>query len=338
MKITKHLPYYIDTIFYVVMLPLIVLLVPTQRWYQSSPLFVLLLILYFYGVYFLNKKWCIPAFVDKRNRRKTMLLIGVMILTTYLITQFLPYLFNDSGEVAENIRVSKRFEVRTRYIWLIFFIVMGFAYTVGLLTELFNQIVIGRELEVEKDKAELTLCKSQVNPQFLFNTSKVIQSLLSQKSTDVEEVFVKFSDVLKYMYSKAGHDLVDIGGEVACIEDYLDLQRLQVGDNIAIDFATDIRSTQVQIPPFALYTFVENTIKHGVSQCEKSKIIVSIIEQEGVITLQTENKIFKRERSLAKGNSIANIRKRLNFHYPQAHSLLIENDGKHHKVTLSLNV
>mgnify|MGYP000603399381 CR=1 FL=1 len=92
----------------------------------------------------------------------------------------------------------------------------------------FRQILSKQEIEAEKNKAELALYKAQINPHFLFNTLNALYGLVLTKSDKTESAFIKFSNILKYMYAQTTSDLISISNEVEYIRQYVDLQSLRL--------------------------------------------------------------------------------------------------------------
>ena len=68
---------YIDLAFCLVLLPLMVIMLPVERWYHHSPMFVFALVSSLYGVYFLNRFLTVPLLFKGGKRR--MLAAGGLI-------------------------------------------------------------------------------------------------------------------------------------------------------------------------------------------------------------------------------------------------------------------
>ena len=77
-----------------------------------------------------------------------------------------------------------------------------------------------QEIEAEKNKAELAMYKAQINPHFLFNTLNTLYGLVITKSDLTESAFVKFSNILKYMYDNTSVEKININNEIEYIRQY----------------------------------------------------------------------------------------------------------------------
>lgn len=63
----KKLPFYIDLIFCLVLLPAMMTLLPIERWLINNSLFVYLLVSWLYIVYILNRRFIMPFMFAGKN-------------------------------------------------------------------------------------------------------------------------------------------------------------------------------------------------------------------------------------------------------------------------------
>ena len=49
-----------DIVFCIIMLPMMILVFPVERWFYDYPLFVFVFLIWLYAVYFVNRKLTIP--------------------------------------------------------------------------------------------------------------------------------------------------------------------------------------------------------------------------------------------------------------------------------------
>lgn len=64
----KKLPFYIDLIFCLVLLPAMMTLLPIERWLINNSLFVYLLVSWLYIVYILNRRFIMPFMFAGKKR------------------------------------------------------------------------------------------------------------------------------------------------------------------------------------------------------------------------------------------------------------------------------
>ena len=165
-------------------------------------------------------------------------------------------------------------------------------------------------------------------PHFLFNTLNTLYALVLSGSEKAESAFVKFSGILRYMYSQSGSELIPAERELNYIRQYVDLQELRLNRHTRVDLTLEAASGQTLIPSMILITFVENAFKYGTSSDTDCVVRICIRVDEGNLHLQTENAVMRRRDDGASGIGIANCRQRLELLYPGRYELQTgERDG-----------
>ncbi len=196
-----------------------------------------------------------------------------------------------------------------------------------------------RALQAETDKAnaELSFLKSQVNPHFLFNTLNNIYSLAVTNNENTAPSIMKLSNIMRYLTDEAGENYVSLDSEIACIRDYIDLQKMRLGKNTKVDFSVSGNTVDKKIPPLILMTFIENVFKYGVSNHEASDIIIKLAADDHNMTFFCQNKLFDSKRSIERtGIGIFNAQQRLKHLYPDKHFLDISKKNGLFTVQLTL--
>lgn len=85
----KKLPFYIDLVFCLVLLPAMITLLPIERWLVNDSLFVYLLVSWLYIVYILNRRLTMPLlFIGNRRFLVALVLILLTLAGTYFITRY----------------------------------------------------------------------------------------------------------------------------------------------------------------------------------------------------------------------------------------------------------
>lgn len=318
---------YIDLLFCLVIMPLVIKLLPVDRWIVNNMAFLVTLVAYVYVLYFVYRRACLPKLFMQKKYLRILLLLAVLIVVTELLTHFpMP-----AERITDDVRqMEARMHIRTQTIWFFFLMVTGFSLAIELTFELFRQILSRQEVEAEKDKAELALYKAQINPHFLFNTLNTLYALVLSRSDKTESAFVKFSGILRYMYSQSGSELIPAERELDYIHQYVDLQQLRLNRHTQVELVLDVTDRQVLIPPMILITFVENAFKYGTSSDTDCIIRIHIRVDENNLRLETENAVMRRREGESQGIGIANCRKRLELLYPGRYDLQTgEADGRY---------
>ncbi len=182
----------------------------------------------------------------------------------------------------------------------------------------------------ENLKTELSFLRSQVSPHFLFNVLNNVTSLARKKSDELEPTIIKLSSLMRYMLYEANEEKVLLKTEVEYLNSYIELQRQRFGDKVTIDVQLEnLEQPEARIEPMLLIPFVENAFKHGVGFIKEPRINISLAAEEGELVFTVNNKCNKDEAELkdtASGIGLANVSRRLNLLYGEAHVLDIRKE------------
>lgn len=326
---------YIDLLFCLVIIPLVIMLLPVDRWIVTNTAFLFTLVVYVYALYFVYRCACLP----KLFMQKKYLRIVILLVVLVAVTECLTYFPMPTERLTDDSRpMEARLHIRTQTIWFFFLMVTGFSLAIELTFELFRQILSRQEIEAEKNKAELALYKAQINPHFLFNTLNTLYALVLSGSDKTESAFVKFSGILRYMYSQSGSELIPAERELDYIRQYVDLQKLRLNRHTQVNLAIDMADKQVLIPPMILITFVENVFKYGTSSDTDCTVYIHICVDEDRLLLETENAVMRRREDGNQGIGIVNCRKRLELLYPGRYELRVGESDNQYKTYLTIRL
>jgi sensor histidine kinase YesM len=127
-----------------------------------------------------------------------------------------------------------------------------------------------RELEVERahrlaTDARLASLESRLHPHFLFNALAAIAGQVREAPDRAERLLVEFADLLRASLDAAKRHTVPLGDEIAVVQSYLEIEHARLGERLRtkIDVPEDLRAWPV--PPLALHTLVQNSVKHVVA-------------------------------------------------------------------------
>ena len=196
-----------------------------------------------------------------------------------------------------------------------------------------------RALQAERDKtnAELSFLKAQINPHFLFNTLNNIYSLSILKSEQTPNAILKLSHILHYITDDVQNDFVPLQSEVDCVKNYIELQQLRLTDKVDVRLNVSGELAGKKIAPLLFMTFIENAFKYGISSHEHCTIEIGITARDQDIAFTCRNRILVKEATEERtGIGIRNAKKRLDYLYPDKHSLIIKTEEDHFIVHLEI--
>ena len=314
----KRIIRYIDLLFCLVIIPLIIMLLPVERWLvHSMPCFITL-ILYTYVLYFTYRSVHLTQLFLQRKFAIGLGIVCLLVALTVILTH-IPFQIDFTDATPEQKIVRQGLKRQT--FWFFFLIVSGFSVSIELAIELFKEMLAKQEIEARKDKAELALYKSQINPHFLFNTLNTLYALVLSQSEHTESAFMNFSNILRYTYNQVSKELVPIGQELDYIRQYVDLQKLRLNKHTVVQLHTDVDHSERLIPPMILITFVENAFKYGTSSETDCEIIIKISLHDGYLNFETQNAVMRKRKEENTAVGIDNCRKRLDLLFKDRYQL-----------------
>lgn len=197
----------------------------------------------------------------------------------------------------------------------------------------------------QEKEAELKLLKAQLNPHFLFNTLNNLYGLSVVKSDKLPSLMLKLSDLLRYSLYETKETYVPLEKEITYLENYMSLEKIRLENTTDIQFTKSGNLSSSDIAPMLFIVFVENAFKHlGVSETEKSKVIVNLKAANNQLEFSCENTIDPSDtktNTLEKGRSgigLHNAKKRLALMYPEKHQLTINQTLNSYTINLILDL
>ncbi|WP_179019868.1 sensor histidine kinase [Winogradskyella forsetii] len=193
------------------------------------------------------------------------------------------------------------------------------------------------ETQLKLKEQELKYLKMQIHPHFLFNTLNTMYGFALKKADETPEMILKLSNLLDYLLYQLDKPFVSLNDEIHHIEDYISLEQMRFSDTLSVNFSKHISSGPIEIAPMLLIPFVENSFKHGKIRNGKLEILIDIKATCHKIAFTIQNSSTHAS-SPSEGIGLENIKKRLEFLYPNQHQLKIDRDETDYIVALNLNL
>ncbi len=119
------------------------------------------------------------------------------------------------------------------------------------------------EMKLKLQESEIKLIKSQINPNFLFDSLNTLHILTEQKSTLAPEMVLKVSSLLDYMLYDSNSDWVEASREIENVKNYIDLKKANPKNNSQIIFDAQGDFENVKVKPSIFLPAVENVFKYA---------------------------------------------------------------------------
>jgi two-component system sensor histidine kinase AlgZ len=200
-----------------------------------------------------------------------------------------------------------------------------------------------RQLEHERAKkmaleARLATIEARLHPHFLFNTLNAISALVREDPDEAERTVERLAALLRFSLDATQRGLVPLGDEMKVVGDYLEIERTRLGERLS--YALKIAPGLIgwMIPPLAIQTLVENSVKHAVTPRPDGghiRIEVSSRGESLVVTVWDDGPGFSPD-AVTPGHGLDTLRGRLAARFGPDTKLAIERQDGGALVTMTM--
>jgi two-component system LytT family sensor kinase len=283
-------------------------------------------------VFYINYSLLVPHLLLRKKRVLYLIFTFILLIISCVIIYYVfPF------KVNRNLILNKP----PRFIPIIFFNAFFLIISTGI--RVYEQWVIyeriQKEIEDQKNKAELEVLKNQLNPHFLFNTLNSIYSLTVKKSNDAPEAIIMLSEMMRYMLYKANDNRVLLKDELEFIENYIKLQRIRIAKNENVVFNIRGAISKQKISPLLFISYIENAFKYGTDFRGNTNVSIALSVKADALQFKCINLIGSR--NIDEGNSgigMQNSKERLQLLYPENHWLTTTDKDNKFIVDLKLKL
>jgi len=176
-------------------------------------------------------------------------------------------------------------------------------------------------------ESQLQILHQQISPHFMFNVLNHINILMQEDVNLASSLLIKYAKILRYQLNSEKNRTVTIEQEVQFLKDFIDIESVRWGKELAIHCSWKVTDNRKEFPPLLLITFVENAFKHvsrGIS--EKAYVNISFEQTDHSVCLEIENSKsnIHREKDSVSGLGLENVKKRLDILYAEKYELTIQ--------------
>jgi LytS/YehU family sensor histidine kinase len=192
---------------------------------------------------------------------------------------------------------------------------------------------------LEEERARFSSLESRIHPHFLFNTLNSISALIREDPAKAERTVQQLSALLRYSLDTHTSGLTRLGTELRIVTDYLEIEKTRFGDRLKFTIDVPGALEDLEVPPMAIQTLVENSIKHAISPSRAGgeiRIVARTVEDRFLIEISDDGPGFAAS-DMKEGHGLDNLRERLAAVFAEDASLrIISGEEGGATVTLSL--
>jgi two-component sensor histidine kinase len=183
--------------------------------------------------------------------------------------------------------------------------------------------------EILAKDAELRALQAQINPHFFFNSLNSVRALIYESPDAAAKMVDQLAALMRYTLSSGNKTTVDLCDELEAVRAYLAIEKIRFEERLRAVFDIEPDLDNVQIPPMALQTLVENAVKYGVERnAAASEIRITIKNLPEAVSVEVANQGALVRLTDSTQLGLENSRKRLALlNHEGSHLTLIERDG-----------
>ena len=181
--------------------------------------------------------------------------------------------------------------------------------------------VIYQQVQIESEAKQadrLQALQSRIRPHFLFNSMNSIATLIRSDPEVAEKALEDLADVFRTLLADA-RKMVPITAESELTRQYLDIEKLRLGDRLQVRWSANNVPRSAQIPSLTLQPLIENAVYHGIEPSFSGGTInIQLWSESDMLNILIINPIPElTNHSHRKGNKLAinNVKERLASHF-----------------------
>lgn len=245
----------------------------------------------------------------------------------------------ESGNLNTKVNIKSRDE----------FEIIGMAYN-----EMLENIKILLERNKEETKhsiiSEIRQLESQFNPHFLFNSLEMLRYSIQLDKSKAIKIILNMASILRYSIENNSSE-VQLEKEIFYIKNYLELQKLRLGENFTYFLKYEKELEKLILPKLILQPLVENSIKYGYTQDKGFYVFIKIKKRDKNLQIDIydngngiEREKLKKIRErlnknfFEKGLGLYSIQRRINLLYGKGYGIKIFSNkrGSYIKILIPL--
>ena len=303
--------------------------------YCLDPLFLMI-------VFYLNYIYLAPKFFVAGKHRYDLLINVILVFSLGVILNYWKDFTNDVYPVPGRHLDALDYFSRTLRDSLNLAIFAAGSTALALARRYVNADQKLKESEAARANAELNNLRSQINPHFLLNTLNNIYALTAIDQERAQDAIQQLSKMLRHMLYDNQEAEVAIVDEVQFLENYINLMKIRLSNNVDVTFVPQIGNPDAKIAPLIFISLVENAFKHGISPTEPSFVRITVVAICNEITFSIENSNFPKSNNDRSGHGIGlnQVQRRLDLAYPKHYTWEkgVSKDGSIYKSTIHINL
>jgi len=185
------------------------------------------------------------------------------------------------------------------------------------------------ELQGQLAQTQLQALRSQLNPHFLFNTLNMVSAVMYEDVDRADHMMATLSRMLRLSLEEHAGTRVPVHRELEFVNCAVELIQARFQERVALDIQCAPDLMDALFPNLALYTLIENAIKHhGLEHEPVIRVRARMERRDETLDLEVLDNgpgIGEPAKALRRGIGLANLQRRLQVLYGDRHRFELEN-------------
>lgn len=183
---------------------------------------------------------------------------------------------------------------------------------IGVVLLLGGLEISGRSRSPALAEARLLALTARIRPHFLFNALNAVLGVMRSDPRRAETALEELADLFRVLM-RENADLVPLSEEIFVARQYINLERLRLGERVRVVWDMAACPPDPLVPPLMLQPLLENAVYHGIEPAtEPGEIVIRFESRDSRLRVELSNPVSTAE-GHTHGNQMAltNIRERL---------------------------
>jgi len=165
-------------------------------------------------------------------------------------------------------------------------------------------------------EARLQALTARIRPHFLFNSLNAVLSLIRSEPRRAETALEELAELFRALM-RDHRELLPLADEIALCRQYLDLEKLRLGERLHVEWEIVDVPDDLLVPPLMLQPLLENAVYHGIEPSAEDGVLRIRFARSGdELHIDLSNPCSRgAEHQSGNHMALANIRERLALHY-----------------------
>jgi len=160
-------------------------------------------------------------------------------------------------------------------------------------------------------EARLMALTARIRPHFLFNSLNAVLGVIRSDPRRAEAALEELADLFRTLM-RDNRELVPLSEEIALARQYLELEKLRLGERLSIRWDIESCPPDALVPPLMLQPLLENAVYHGVEPLGGvGEIGIRLARRQDRVDIELTNPRPAADHASGNQMALANIRERL---------------------------